>query len=248
MQWTDDAIVLRAGTFREIDLWVRVLTRSRGLLTAFAFGGRRSHRRFTGCLDAFNVIRANLDASRDGRFLDLKEATLLRGPERLRRDWRRQGAAANCIRFLEALGVPPDNARTSYELISELFALLDGEADVPAIVPVLFRFRFAAEQGYAPELSECSRCGRTLSGGGEVHFLVSDGVFVCSSCRRSGDMSLALGQEALDVLTKVKEYSPGSWNALNPSAESGRQVSRLIDAFVRYHLGLEWVNGRFKAV
>ena len=248
MQWTDDLIVLRTGTFREIDLWVRALTRSRGLITAFAFGGRRSHRRFTGCLDAYNVIRATLSSSRDGRFLDMQEATLVRGPERLRRDWRRQGAAANCLRFLEAMGVPPDNARSGFDLLADLLALMDGEAPVPAVVPVLFRFRLAAEQGYAPDLSMCGRCGRALSACAHVHFLVGEGVLCCPECHRSGDMSLALGHEALDVLAKVKEYSPGSWNVLNPSAESVRQVSRIIDAFVRYHLGLEWVNGRFKAM
>ena len=54
MQWTDDALVLRIGKFREADMWVRFLARDKGLVTAFAFGGSRSRRRFTGCLDAFN--------------------------------------------------------------------------------------------------------------------------------------------------------------------------------------------------
>ena len=86
MQWTDDALVLRIGKFREADLWVRILAREKGLVTAFAFGGSRSRRRFTGCLDVFNRIRVSAAYSRDGRFLNLQEATLLAGPERLRRE------------------------------------------------------------------------------------------------------------------------------------------------------------------
>ena len=248
MQWTDDALVLRVGKFREADLWVRLLARERGLVTAFAFGGSRSRRRFTGCLDVFNRIRASAAYSRDGRFLNLQEATLLAGPERLRRDWRRQGMAANCVRFLEAMGVPPDNAGASYALMHGMLELLENEESVPAVMPVLFRFRLAVEQGYAPELGICARCGKPLSGVKEAHFLVSEGAACCPSCRRSGDMSLSLGQEALDVLGKVKEYSPQSWGRLNPSPEGARQAARLIDAFVRYHLGLEWANGRFKAM
>lgn len=248
MQWTDDAIVLRTGKFREADLWVRFLARGKGLTTAFAFGGSRSRRRFTGCLDVFNTIRISVAASRDGRFLNMQEATLLEGPERIRRDWRRQGLAANCIRFLEALGVPPDNTGLSFELVGEMLRLLEKEERVPDILPILFRFRLAAEQGYVPDLGFCARCGQELSSCEHVYFLVGEGAPCCPQCRRPGDMSLVLGQEALDVLGKVKEYSPGLWNVLNPSAESGRQVSRLIDAFVRYHLGLEWVNGRFKAM
>ena len=80
------------------------------------------------------------------------------------------------------------------------------------------------------------------------YFVVGEGAPCCPNCRHYGDMSLSLGQEALDVLAKVKEYSPETWNSLCPSPESARQAARLIDVFVRYHLGLEWINGRFKAM
>ena len=156
--------------------------------------------------------------------------------------------AANCVCFLEAMGVPPDNAQAGYALMHGMFQLLEEEAVLSPVMPVLFRFRLAAEQGYAPELKVCARCGRALSGVEQAHFLVGEGAVCCPSCRRPGDMSLFLGQEALDVLGKVKEYSPQSWGRLDPSPEGARQAARLIDAFVRYHLGLEWANGRFKAM
>ena len=249
MQWTDEAIVLRLGKFKETDLWVRFLSRERGMVTAFAFGGSKSRRRFTGCLDVFNVISVSVASSRDGRFLNMKEATLLQGPERLRRDWQRQGMAANCVRFLEAMDVPPDNAHAAFELMRGTMHLLEqGSSALMALTPMLFRFRLAADQGYVPDLASCARCGRPLGELPQVHFVVGEGAPCCPDCRRYGDMSLALGQEALDVLAKVKEYSPEAWDSLCPSPESARQAVRLIDAFVRYHLGLEWINGRFKAM
>ena len=248
MQWTDEALVLRTGKFRETDLWVRFLSREKGLVTAFAFGGSKSRRRFTGCLDVFNRISVSVASSRDGRFLNMQEATLLDGPDRLRRDWRRQGMAANCVRFLEAMGVPPDSSQGCYAITHGLFSLLEKEEEVPPATPVLFRFRLASELGYAPELAHCARCGQPLADMQRAFFLVGEGAACCPSCRRPGDMSLSLDNEALDVLEKVKEYSPESWNRFAFSPDSGRQAARLIDAFVRYHLGLEWNNGRFKAM
>ena len=165
MQWTDEAIVLRIGKFRETDLWVRFLSRERGVVTAFAFGGSRSRRRFTGCLDVFNVLSVSVASSRDGRFLNMKEATLLGGPERLRRDWQRQGMAANCVRFLEAMDVPPDNAGAAFGLMRGTMHLLEQEgAALMPLTPMLFRFRLAADQGYVPDLAACARCGRPLGG------------------------------------------------------------------------------------
>lgn len=246
MEWTDTALVLHVGKFRETDLWIRLLALEQGLITAFAFGGSRSRRRFAGCLDVFNVIQTHVISSRDGQFLNMQESTLLEGPDRLRRDWRRQGMAANCVRFVEALGVPPGSAAESFSLLREVLGLLENEASPPEPAPLFFRFRLAAEQGYAPDLRSCFRCGASLDSQDKAYFLVGEGVACCPSCRPHGGMSLALGQESLDVLRKVQEYSPQRWAELDPSPDSRREAGRLIDAFVRYHLGLEWANGRFR--
>ncbi len=229
-----------------------MLTRRHGLVTAFAFGGSRSRRRFTGCLDSFNSIRASVESSRDGRFLNMREATLLAGPDRIRRDWRCQGLAANCARFLEALGVPPDSGEDCYVLMEDLFRLLEGEPGPRPFLPVFFRLRAASGQGYAPELDSCSRCGRDLRAADRACFLPSAGSVCCAGCRAPGDADLEVDGEALDILRRVKEKSPSEWNAGGRDAESRahamRQAARAVDAFIRYHIGLEWGDGRFKAV
>ncbi len=248
LQWSDDALVLRVGKFRESDLWVRFVSRQHGMLTAFAFGGSRSRRRFSGCLDAFNRIRLNVSTSRDGRFLNMQEATLLESPERIRHDWRRQGVAANCIRFMEAFGVPPDGSSACYDLLGQMIQLIEGLDAIPAFLPVFFRLRLASEQGYAPELDVCPRCGKMLTQAARSCFLVQEGTVCCVGCRIEGEAGMVIEREALDVLRKVKEKSPLVWDAGGFPPETSRQATRAIDAFVRYHIGLEWANGRFKAM
>ena len=81
MEWTDQALVLRMGAFRESDIWLKLLCREHGLLTLFAFGGSRSRRRFCGCLDVLNSLQCRVRSSKDGRFLNLEEAALLQDPE-----------------------------------------------------------------------------------------------------------------------------------------------------------------------
>lgn len=267
MEWTDTALVLHVGKFKEADLWVRLLTLEQGLLTAFAFGGGKSRRRFTGCLDVLNIIRVRAGTSRNGQFLNLLEASLLEGPSRLRTDWRRQGVAANCVRFMEALGVPPDGGKASFTLMRSMLGLLENSEAVPETLPQLFRFRLASDQGYAPDLQHCALCGTVFEAPcldscantvGEqadlshhaAWFLVAEGMAVCPSCRLSGagygSMSLGMGAESLDVLRKVQQYYPEQWDDFNLHPDHWRQATRLIDAFVRYHLNLEWSGGRFR--
>ncbi|MGX8718352.1 MAG: DNA repair protein RecO [Desulfovibrio sp.] len=248
MQWSDEALVLRVGKFREADIWVRFVSRRHGMLTAFAFGGSRSRRRFTGCLDAFNRIRVSVAASRDGRFLNMQEATLLEGPVHIRRDWRRQGVAANCMRFVEAFGVPPDSSSACYDMLAEMLRVIEDASAIPAALPVFFRFKLASEQGYAPELAVCPRCGSPMPGAARTYFLVQEGTACCAGCRAEGESGMMLDRETLDVLRKVKEKSPLEWRAGEFSPEASRQAARAIDAFVRYHVGLEWSDGRFRAM
>ena len=163
MEWTDQALVLRMGAFRESDLWLKLLCREHGLLTLFAFGGSRSRRRFCGCLDVLNSLQCRVRSSKDGRFLNLEEAALLQGPRLLRRNWQRMGLAANCLRFVEAMGVGEDAATEAFLLVEDLRAVLEAEKAPPVLLPLYFRLRLAGALGFAPNLGQCGRCGRTRS-------------------------------------------------------------------------------------
>ena len=180
MEWSDTALVLGVGRFREADLWVRLLTRRHGIVSAFAFGGSRSRKRFCGCLDLFNELQVSTRTTRNGMYLSLLEGNLIRGPRRLRTDWNRLGMFMNCVRFVEALGVPPDGATGAFLLLKDTLELLEEAESVQDILPVLFRLRLASQQGYAPALDVCASCGRKEFD--QAGFLVSEGTVVCPDC------------------------------------------------------------------
>ncbi len=244
MDLTENSIVLRTGKFRESDVWVKMLTANHGMLTVFAFGGSRSRKRFTGCLDSYNYILSRVSSSKNGQFLNLQEASLLESYSNIRVDWKKQGLVANCIRFLEALGVNPVDADKIFLITKALLLFINKAESVHPMIPLLYRFRMAAEYGYALDASRCYTCGQSLDAG--AFFLVTDGYCVCKSCKPQGIMSLYASKECLDILVHIQEYSPEYWGEYKPSTEVWREMGRIIDALVRYHLGLEWADGRFK--
>lgn len=231
---------------READLWLRLLTPARGIVSAFAFGGCRSRKRFCGCLDVLNLLRVRAKATRNGAHLSLQEGVLLGGPRRLRTDRRRLGMAVNCIRFLEALGVAADGGKAAFCLLRELLTFLENAETVSELIPALFRLRSACDQGYAPSFSCCSVCATSAAGSDRAFFSVADGVLVCAGCASSGTVYMELSSESLDVLRKVQEKSLLLWNLEDVSPAARRACARLVDGFVQYHLGLVWERGRFR--
>lgn len=218
MEFSEQVLIVRTGRFREADLWVRFLSPTRGLLTAFAFGGCRSRKRFCGCLDLFNRSLLRVKSTRGGQYLSLQEGTLLRGPDRLRRDWPRFGAAVNCLKFLEALGCGPEGAAATHQLVEDVLELLEGGGPVPDMLPVLFRLRLAAEQGYAPRLDSCATCGADLTHVAGAAFLVQEGAAQCDACAPLPGPRVRVEREALDVLLFVQENSPLLWPGVLPPA------------------------------
>lgn len=218
MEFSEQVLIVRTGRFREADLWVRFLSPTRGLLTAFAFGGCRSRKRFCGCLDLFNRALLRVKSTRGGQYLSIQEGTLLRGPDRLRRDWPRFGAAVNCLKFLEALGCGPEGAAATHQLVEDVLDLLEGGGPVPDMLPVLFRLRLAAEQGYAPRMDSCATCGADLTHAPGAAFLVQEGAAQCDACAPLPGPRVRVEREALDVLRFVQENSPLLWPGALPPA------------------------------
>lgn len=220
----------------------------RGVVTAFAFGGAKSIRRFCGCLDTFNELDCRISFSRGREFVVLEEASLDWAPRRLRTDWRRMGMAVNCLSFTEAVALTPEGAPECFAQVEELHKVLEADEEPSAFLPQFFRLRLCAALGMAPNLEACS-CGATVSPG--AYFLSEEGRVFCARCMQNlasekKRRGLWLSRDALD-LARVGLLQNISQMRLNvANTETLRQCGRAINDFVEYQMGLVWENGRFR--
>lgn len=250
LDFTEKALVLKVGRFREADAWVRMLTPSRGVLTAFAFGGMKSRRRFPGCLDPLNVVLFKFASDRRGRFLNLDEGTLLHGHPALRGKTRNLGVAVNCLKFVEAVQVGEEGAQASYGLLLDLLALLEEDVNQPEALPLLFRARLGFSQGYRPDFLSCGGCGLAVGAFDNPQFFVEKGQVLCPSCREDAPehSGLFMSPGALRALDWILTHPPGEWPRLTVTPTVRQEFSRAVERFMAYHLGLEWENGSFRNV
>jgi DNA repair protein RecO (recombination protein O) len=246
MEFSEKALVLKVGRFREIDVWTRLFSPKRGVFTAVAFGGSVSRRRFCGCLDVFNHVDFKVKSCRRGQYLHLLEGRLVEAHPKLRSDPERLGPAVNCMKFFEAAYHGAQDAREAYGLLLAALRALAGETSPNRLFPLFFRASVAMSQGFFPDFAACSTCGASLSLGQGAFFHVEEGRFFCQKCPPlRNDAAIRLGPETHSLLALAKSSPPDAWVRAAHSAWSGREFARIVDRFVGRHMGISWENGRF---
>ncbi|MFP4315861.1 MAG: DNA repair protein RecO [Desulfovibrionales bacterium] len=247
-EYNEHTLILKIGCFREADCWVRLFSPSQGVITAFAFGGSKSRKRFMGCLDLFNHVLFRIKSSRCGKYACLEEGVLLNGFSRLRRDSARTGMAVNCMKFLEIVQIGPQDAKSAYELLLATLEHLESAVHVSPLFPMLFRAKVVCEQGYLPVLDRCAGCGKpTLDISGPL-FSIDGGRVYCQNCHPAEGNFLRIHSGSLTLLQAIVDNGPFVLPEGNLQREVQRDFFLLTDAFIQYHLGVIWENGRFKRV
>lgn len=244
MEFSEQVLVLRVGTFREADCWVRFFSPTHGLLTGFAFGGHRSRRRFCGCLDQLSVVHFRVSRGRQ-EYYCLEEGTLINGFPTLKRDLKKLGMISNCVRFFESLSFAPDGYAPAYALLLETLEALDREEQGSWFIPLLFRAKMAFAQGYQPDLRSCRECGGPLNAHHRSVFAVQEGGLYCLRCPSGGGAKISTSRETLGLLDHLARTGPKEWAGLMPPARVREECAHLVDAFVQCHLGLTCEGNRF---
>lgn len=245
MEFSADAVVLRVGTFREADCWVRFFSPAHGLLTGFAFGGRRSRKRFCGCLDALSLVRFRVSRDRRREYYCLEEGTLLNRFSHLAGDLKKLGMVSNCVRFVEAVELSPDGYAPAYELLKAMLETLDQSGGASWFLPLLFRAKMTFAQGYQPELRVCRECGQPLDEFPRAVFAVQDGGLYCLRCPSGTGQKISVSRDTLHLLDALARSGPAEWAGWLPPASVREECARLVDAFVQCHLGLSCDGNRF---
>ncbi|MFP4168097.1 MAG: DNA repair protein RecO [Desulfonatronovibrionaceae bacterium] len=236
MEFVENCLVLRTGGFRESDAWLRLLSPRYGVFTAFAFGGRRSRKRFCGCLDTLNHVRFRVRHERRKDYYVLQEGSLLRGFSGLKRDSARMGIAANCLRFLDCVHIYPEDAPYVHEVFARSLAALEDNPGPSSFFPLVFKVAVVFSLGFSPDISCCAGCGLSLDRIDHPGFDVPGGRVFCSRCRLRVRGVVSADRSALNFLHQINSTGPEQWVVWSPERLVRQNCLRLVDAFVNYHL------------
>ncbi len=243
-EFSDQGIVLAVREFRHSDAIVTFLSPRYGIKRCFAFGGKKSRRRFPGCLEELNHVIFKVASPRSRNYLYLQEGILLDRFANIHLLPSVLGMARNCQKFIESV-LFHQSSPGAFEIFLNLLKVLNSYSPTNSPhLPLFFRARIAREMGWFPEIDSCNGCGRLLKAEAYVRFYPTSGHLYCGRCGEKGEVTL-LSPRVYHALCEIFTAFPERWLGWGISPEEENLLAGALDIFIKTCLKVIWDRGRF---
>lgn len=212
-EFETEAIVLKARTTGENDLWVDLLTPDHGRLHAIARHGRKSHKRFGTVLECLNWVKIR---AKEGMGLaSLSEASLVAPWRRLDTSLPLLTAGFHVMELVRQLVPERSPDARVFDLVCDCLRELDkSDLPDPLLTVARFEYRMLEFSGFGPNLRKCLGCARARDREETFSFVYKEGGLYCLDCLKqrpfqSGGCDLFTRKSAPAILSRFLEYQLG---------------------------------------
>lgn len=233
MQTATDGLVLKEQAVGENDRLITVLTRTDGLVRAFARGARNFKNRSASATQMLSYSDFVIFRGRESNVIDSAESRKVFFG--LRGDLTKLTLAQYFAELALAVAPEDDDASSYLRLLLNALHFLEEGKRPPRILKAAVEMRLMAFSGYMPNLIGCSVCGQYESK--TVFFRLRDGEIVCDRCYRAdGSPTVALEPGVLAALrhTIYAPFEKVFSFELSPSGE--KQLETASELYVRTQL------------
>ena len=229
MQIETDGVVLREQNTGENDRVITILTRTHGIVRAFAKGSRRLKSGSAAATQVFCYSRFVIFRGRDAYTVD--DAEIKQMFYGLRDDLEKLTLAQYFCELALALSEEEKESGEDLRLLLNGLHYLETGKRPPALVKAAVEMRYLAQEGYLPNLIACDTCGTYESD--PMIFRVKDGILQCAQCFRSDSRpSTPISRGVLAALRHTV-YAPFSKLFAFQLSEAGlKELGRVTEQFV----------------
>lgn len=178
-------IVLRDAPMGEKDKRLVILSGDRGKLTAVAKGALSPKSKWKALAQPFCC--ADFVLAKGKTFYYVQEGTLLSSFYGLRESLEKLTYGTFCLEIAELFSPEGAESVSQQKLLLRLLTRLEKEIESKArALCAVFIFRMLSDNGFAPSVESCARCGALLEGKAATFFPES-GLAVCQNCEAARD-------------------------------------------------------------
>lgn len=228
-------LVLREFPYKENHAILTILTATDGLITATAYGSRKSGSSLSAGTKLFNYSEFTLVESR-GRY----KVDSVRSIEQffaLSASIEAYAAASYFVEVLHDISLAGQADTEVLRLaLNALYALARGKRP-HRLIKAAFELRLMALSGYEPELMGCDGCG----GDDAAYFSVTDAALYCARCaeprRGAGDRLYPVYPAALDAMRYILSADLPKLFSFSLGDEAAENLAFLCELFTREQMG-----------
>lgn len=227
--YRDEALVLRTQKLGEADRIITMLTRNHGRVRGVAKGVRRTMSKFGARLEPGSHVDIQLHIGKTFDTVTQVEAIANYG-DVLANDYQLWTIASAILETTERF-TPQERepALPEFNLVVGALKVLAEKRYDASLILDAFLLRSLAIGGYAPSMTNCSRCEKE---GPHRYFSLVGGGSVCLDCRPS-----ASATPAAETLELMGALISGDWESANASElRHRREANGLITAYLHWHL------------
>ncbi len=232
MQISTEGVVLRARDIDEADRALTILTKERGVVSAFANGSKRLKSKLMASTQTFAYSRFQIYKGRDHYTVDHAETiTVFYG---IRNDVDRLALAGYLCELAQSLAPEEEEAEGFLRLLLNCLHFLDRGSRDPQLLKALFELRALGLAGYMPNLIGCDICGCFEAE--QMYFYINSAKIVCENCAKMPFTEQVVGLSPA-VLTAMRYIIYSDFEKLflfslaKPSQSSLAQVSETYTLF-----------------
>jgi DNA repair protein RecO (recombination protein O) len=204
VQVLTDGLVLKEQAAGESDRLITVLTRSSGVIRAFARGARNLKNKSAAATQTLSYSDFTFFCGRESNTID--SADVKKVFFGLRNDLNRLTLGQYFSELALALAPQEENAEDYLRLLLNGLHFLENGSRPPRIVKAAVEMRIMALSGYMPDLVGCTGCGCYESE--PMYFSLKAGVITCGKCHRENEGPTAVLTSGVLAALRHTIYAP----------------------------------------
>lgn len=230
--YNTEAIVLRASPLGEADRLLTLLTPGLGKLQATVRGVRKPTSKLGGHLDL--LTRSSLTLAKGQRLDTITGAEAQETFPLVKGNLERLSRAIYLVELVDSFSPLEAPSPAVYTLFLDGLRALGIEADSDLLLRYM-ELQLLSLSGFLPELQRCAECHGQLAPSQHLWSPIAGGV-VCPACSASNSGATDLSLNALKVLRFLSTATVSSATMVRVNAPLHREMSAIMDAYLRYTL------------
>ena len=228
-------MILRQMDYRDYDAILTVLTKEYGKISFHAGGVRKMSSRNAGSILPYTMAEFSFDYRPGKTMFRMKTARTRKLWRSMHEDLQKSSAAAVAAEACDALtleGMENADVEKTFDLLDKTFDLIDEGRNCDTVLS-LFLSDLLRISGLAPDVDECTRCGRKQA----AAISAKDGGFLCRQDAEAAGVPLS----SIEDLHRFRLLVKGGlehYEIIEKAGGAERKDLRILIEIIRLHAGV----------